>query len=83
MGKRRCAGKHMHTPIAKHKREGTRLRPPLAELNPRLIDWVRDLLPEHLWIGALADHFGIDTFHRPYNVLLEALTHTCPLSLSG
>lgn len=83
MGKRRCAGKHMHIPIAKHKREGTRLRPPLAELNPRLIDWVRDLLPEHLWIGALAEHFGIDTFHRPYNVLLDAIDSYLPPEFVG
>ena len=35
---------------------------PLAAVSPKIepIDWLRDLLPEHLWLAALADKFGLE-----------------------
>jgi hypothetical protein len=62
-----------HTPLAKHSKVGTRLVGPLGALNITSAQWSRDLLPEFLWIASLADRFGFDRFHRPYNDLLDVL----------
>lgn len=62
-----------YTPLKKHKKSGSKLATPLAELAIRPIDWARDLLPEHLWIAALAEEFGLDHFHGPYNAFLDTL----------
>ncbi len=62
-----------HTPLAKHKKVGSKLKGPMAELNFAPFDWVRDLLPEHLWIGSLALEFGLDRCHVPYREFLDAL----------
>ena len=68
----RRPGSH-HTKLAKHKRKGTQLVPPLADVPIKPIDWSRDLLPEFLWIGALADEVGIDVVHTPYGLMMEAI----------
>src|SRR5882724_7423397 len=62
-----------HTPLAKHKKVGSTLKGPMAGLNFTPFDWVRDLLPEHLWIGSLALEFGLDRCHAPYRDFLDAL----------
>jgi len=78
MGKRRHSrpkGPH-YTPLASHRKDGSKLRGPLAALNAIVVDWLRDVLPEYLWIAALADDFGLDRFHLAYNEFMDALdTH--------
>lgn len=37
------------------------------------MDFTRDLLPEHLWIAALVDIYGIEAAHRPFYELMDAL----------
>ena len=51
------------------------LRGPLAALSPKFeaVDWLRDLLPEHLWLAALADSLGLDRFHHAYKEFMDAL----------
>jgi Family of unknown function (DUF5677) len=57
-----------------HKKVGSRLLPPLAQDMPIVVfDFERDLLPEHLWIGALVDRHGIEDAHKPYYRLLDAV----------
>ena len=62
-----------HTPLSQHKKVGTMLKGPLSALNFQQINWERDYLPEFLWIGALADKFGVEEFHHHYNAFLDAL----------
>ena len=56
MSKKRRKGRH--TPLSKHAKVGTALMSPIAGLNVVPVEWERDLLPEYLWIGALAVTFG-------------------------
>lgn len=63
-----------NTPLAKHTKVGSRLITPLSKLGRvTSVEWERDLLPEHLWLAALAEQFGLETAHRPYNALMNAL----------
>lgn len=62
-----------HTGLDKHLRSGTRLLPPLAKHPIHMLDFERDLLPEHLWIAALVDRYGIERAHRPFYDLMDAL----------
>jgi hypothetical protein len=71
MSKRKEKGRN--TPLAKHQKIGTKLISPMGALNMTPVDWTRDLLPEHLWIGALAIAFGIDSFHNQYRKVVDAL----------
>jgi hypothetical protein len=75
MGKRKHPKKRIpgYTPLDSQRKEGTKLRGPLASLNPTLIDWPRDLLPEHLWLAALADKVGLDGLPGAYNAFMDAL----------
>ena len=73
MGKR----KHhpVFSPLTSQKKEGSKLRGPLAALTPKfeIMDWLKDLLPEHLWLAALADKFGLARMPNPYNDFMNAL----------
>jgi hypothetical protein len=69
--KRKKLGRH--TGLSKHSKKGTRLVPPLAELPVSMLDFERDLLPEHLWIAALVDKYGIERAHRPFYDLMDAV----------
>ena len=62
-----------HTPLASHPKKGSKLLGPLAALNAQPVDWLRDLLPEHLWLAALADQLGVDRFSNAYNKFMDAL----------
>lgn len=74
MGKRRRAkAAGPYSGLEAHKHIGTRLMPRLSELPIRAIDWERDVLPEYLWIGALAETFTLQKAHLPFADLLDAL----------
>ena len=80
MGKRKhpTPSRPVFTPLKSQRREGSKLKGPLAELSPKfeLIDWLRDLLPEHLWLAALADKFGLGGMVSAYKDFMDALdTH--------
>jgi hypothetical protein len=62
-----------HTPLSRHKKSGTKLLGPMSSMRVQPVDWARDLLPEHLWIAALAVDYGLDSFHTPFNRLLDAI----------
>lgn len=70
------------TPLSSQTREGTKLRGPLAKLNSKIesVDWMRDLLPEHLWLAALANRFGLDPAAKIYNKFMDALDAHWPHS---
>lgn len=70
--------RQQHTPLKSHTKRGTVLVPPLGALNIQLIDFERDLLPEHLWIAALARKFGLSSAHQPYERLMDALDEVWP-----
>lgn len=78
--KRRKKGlkKQQYSPISSHKRDGTLLRPPLSALNMQMIDWPRDLLPEHLWIAALAEHYGLNKFHVLFKEFMDTIDQYMP-----
>jgi len=65
----------LFTPLSSQRKEGSKLKGPLAALSPKFepIDWLRDLLPEHLWLAALADKFGLGGVARVYNGFMDAL----------
>lgn len=67
-----------YTSITKHKRKGSTLLSPLGEMEIELIDWQRDLLPEHLWIAALADVFPIDTVHHQFYEFMDIIDSFIP-----
>lgn len=71
-------GQGQYTSLSRHKKKGTELRPPLSRSEVALIDWSRDLLPEHLWIGSLAVHFGLDQVWDPFTHLMDALDDYLP-----
>jgi len=60
--------------INQHIKEGTRLLSPFDKNMPGLvlIDWARDLLPEHLWIAGLYDLHG-DRMHTLYSEFLDRI----------
>lgn len=73
-GKKKRGKKKSAEGFGSHKKVGSKLLPPLAQGMPILLfDFERDLLPEHLWIGALVDEYGVDHAHGPYYDLLDAL----------
>ena len=67
-----------HSGIDEHKRIGSSLIPPLAELPFQQLEWDRDLLPEYLWIAALADRYSLETAHQPYADLLDQIDKQWP-----
>ncbi|MBN1629443.1 MAG: hypothetical protein JW990_06760 [Thermoleophilia bacterium] len=70
-GKRAHAARH--TPLTKHTRKGSELRGPLSDLTVKPIGWTRDLLPEHLWLAGLADLYGVDDAHHPFNEFMDLI----------
>lgn len=76
--KRRKTKRPHHTPLASHVRKGSKLLGPLAALNVQPVDWLRDLLPEHLWLAALADQLGFERFSNAYNEFMDALDSHWP-----
>ncbi len=44
--------------LADHKKVGKRFIPPLAQLPMDFVSWVRDILPNVLWIGLLNEKYG-------------------------
>src|SRR4030042_1618486 len=63
----------IHTPLAKHKRRGSTILAPLSEMNLDLIEWERDLLPEHLWLAALSDIFPIESVHTQFSTFMDII----------
>jgi len=66
------------TPLASHKKRGSKLVGPWSDLNVTSVEWERDLLPEHLWIASLAVRFGLDVCHKPFSDVLDALDEFTP-----
>ena len=62
-----------HTPLLQHKKVGSKLSTAMSGFNIELMDWARDLLPEHLWIASLAEEYGLSRFHNLYNKFLDEL----------
>jgi len=77
-GKRKRRKSNRYTQIKHHKKRGSKLKTPLTDLNTQTIAWDRDFLPEHLWIAALAEHFGIESFHNHYNEFLNMVDEFWP-----
>lgn len=72
-GKRRKPNKGNFTPIAKHKRRGSVLSTVASDLNMEMIEWERDLMPEHLWIDLLADEYQKLQWYKIYNDFLDKI----------
>lgn len=49
--------KKRFTPIAQQKRSGSALTTSLSDLGMEMIDWERDLMPDHIWIDLLANEY--------------------------
>ena len=63
----------VHTPLARHKKAGSRLVPPLAELPVELVRWDRNLLPEYLWIASLRAIAPLKELHKPHSAFMDAV----------
>src|ERR1051326_2044815 len=74
--KRRAKRLRHHTPLAEHKRERKKLVAPFNALpNLRPINWVADILPEHLFTAAMLEKYG---HPEPAWHVLEALEPFVP-----
>jgi hypothetical protein len=71
--KKRRKGASAHSGIQAHERRGATLIPPLGKHNIQMLDFERDLLPEHLWLAALADTYSLESAYGPFNKLLDAV----------
>jgi hypothetical protein len=61
------------TPIAKHSQKGGVLKTKASDLNFDMIDWERDLMPEHIWIDLLAEEHKKLNWFKIYEDLLDKL----------
>lgn len=62
------------TPINKHQRKGSKLTTALSSYpNLQMIDWERDLMPEHLWIELLANECKSLPWHKIYEDFMDRL----------
>ncbi|MDR4503719.1 MAG: DUF5677 domain-containing protein [Candidatus Scalindua sp.] len=71
--KKRQSKKGNFTSIAKHKRSGNVLGTVASDLNMKIIEWERDLMPEHLWLDLLADEYKKLQWHDIYNEFLDKI----------
>jgi len=62
-----------YTPLEKHKIIGKKIVSPLSELPIKVIKWDRDLVPEFLWIDALAQTYAKLSWHRIFSDLLDKI----------
>ena len=62
-----------YTSIRKHKVVGKKIVHPLSELPIELIKWDRDLIPEFLWIDALAQTYAKLSWHKIFSDLLDKI----------
>lgn len=69
--KKKNRNRKIHTTLKDHKKVGTKLEGLFNNMNMQPIDWHKDLLPEHLWIGALAEEYGIEKVHLPFNHFMD------------
>ena len=70
---RRKKKKSNFTPIAQHKRSGNILSTMASDLNMQMIDWERDLMPEHLWIDMLANEYKELQWFQIYNDFIDKI----------
>ncbi len=76
MSSKKKRRKEKFTSIDLHKREKSRLKPPLSTLNIAPIDWIRDQLPEFLWIYHLwFEYMNLDRI-KIYHDFLDKLDAT-------
>jgi len=61
------------TPISKHSQKGGILKTRASELNFNMIDWERDLMPEHIWIDLLAEEHKKLNWFKIYEDFLDKL----------
>ena len=59
--------KSKFTPIDKHKFSGSVLTTQLTDSNMSIVDWERDLMPEHIWIDLLANEYKQLNWLKIYN----------------
>ena len=61
------------TPLDGHKRHKSRLKTKMSDSPLYMIDWERDLMPEHIWIDILRqEHKDLD-WPKIYNDFLDKL----------
>lgn len=61
--------------IDKHKRNKKKLISPLNQLPISPIDWIRDILPEHLWIEFLRQKYSETAFLELHSELCKTLQY--------
>src|SRR6185312_3690700 len=63
-----------YTGLSGHTRLKSKLVTPINSYDRlHLVDWYRDLLPEHLWIDLLRQHVGEERYLIKFNQLLDRL----------
>jgi hypothetical protein len=68
-----------YSSLTAHKREKSKLIAPLHRIQQlEVLDWERDILPEHLWIESLSSTYLEDVWQKIYEKFLDALDEYCP-----
>lgn len=76
----KTAKQNHYSGINSHKRQGAMLLSPMSQIGGvRNIDWVRNYLPEHLWIGCLCSyHEAKRGWEDLFAALLDAVDEYVP-----
>lgn len=61
------------TPLKNHVRKKSKFQHRLSETNLQMIEWERDLMPEHLWIDLLAEEYKKIAWRKIYEDFLDKL----------
>ena len=61
------------TSLNKHKRHKSTFQHLLAGMNMEMIEWERDLMPEHIWIDLLAEEYKTLNWNKIYTDFLDKL----------
>jgi hypothetical protein len=68
--------------FSRHKLHKGKLLGKMHDLPISLVEWDRDLIPEHLWIELLANLYPGSTWLSLYNSLLDELDKICPSEIT-
>ncbi len=76
--RRKNRNKKIHTSLKEHKQVDSHLEGLFSKMNMQPLDWQKDILPEHLWIGGLAEEYGIDEVHKTFNDFMDVFDSYFP-----
>ena len=82
MSKSRNKKKKGFTPISHHTRQGDVLKTKVSDLPIEMINWERDLIPEHIWIDLLFNNYPHVAWHKIYEEFMDRLDQSLERKLN-